>query len=89
MRKKTIGGWFIDNELKFNDDVNNLKNTRDLQDDLSFSKPNILVNNLIHHLSTCAEQTNPLTVDVIRIMVMEKLLIIYILIKVLEAGKII
>ena len=50
MRKKTIGGWFIDNEFKFDDDVNKLKNTRDLQDDLSFSKPNILVNNLIHHL---------------------------------------
>ena len=61
MRKKTIGGWFIDNELKIDDDVNKMKNTRDLQDDLSFSKPNILVNNLIHHLSTCAGTNKSIT----------------------------
>jgi len=61
MRKKTIGGWFIDNENKINNDVNILKNTRDIEDNLSFNKSNILVNNLIHHLSTCAGTNESVT----------------------------
>jgi len=55
MKKKTIGGWFIDNN------VSDLKKSRDALDEQLFTKEKILVNNLIHQLSICAGTNKPIT----------------------------